>query len=190
MRILLVIAHDKKDSLTWQLAEHTAQKCRIESPQAQVTILDLYAHANNIPFFQHEKKLLESSEFFIMNRDLILNTDRIALFFPVYWYSTPGIMKCWIDLITNYAWRYQGGRVAQPLHPIKKALIVSSTMSPRWYTLFLCNPAQNQVKQTLRWMGIKEMLTLEIGSTGTMNSTRMANTKCMLNRLCKRLIAQ
>ncbi|PLK70269.1 NADPH oxidoreductase [Rhizobium sp. TH135] len=37
---------------------------------------------------------------------ILLNHDRIALQFPFYWYSSPPVMKSWMDQVLSYGFAY------------------------------------------------------------------------------------
>lgn len=155
LKVLMVVAHDIKQSLTYSLydaiSEYLATKNNIE-----LLNLDLYDHAKEIPFYIHDMQQLEASSFFQKNKELILQADRIILFFPVYWYSTPAIVKAWIDLITRYAWNYKNGECAQPLHHITKVLSISSSIAKHpWYKFLYEHPVQKQITDTFKFMGIK-----------------------------------
>ena len=154
VKVLLVVAHDIKQSLTYSLydaiSDYLATKHTVE-----LLNLDLYDYAAEIPFYRHDPEFLEESHFFKQNRELILQADRVILFFPVYWYSTPAIVKARIDLITNYAWAYKSGVHAEPLHHITKVLSVNSAIAKRpWYAFFIEHPAQRQITDTFRFMGV------------------------------------
>jgi putative NADPH-quinone reductase len=100
--------------------------------------------------------------------------DRLFVVYPVYWYAVPGILKCWIDLITNFAWKFQGGNTAKPLHTIKKALVVNSASMSNWHKwLFTRNSASEMLKETFKWWGIKGYDFYEIGNTSKLTPTKI-----------------
>lgn len=39
-------------------------------------------------------------------QDLLLNHDVFVMQFPFYWYSSPPILKQWIDLVLEHGWAY------------------------------------------------------------------------------------
>lgn len=39
-------------------------------------------------------------------QELLEQHDRIVLQFPLYWYSTPPLLKKWQDLVLTYGWAY------------------------------------------------------------------------------------
>lgn len=42
-------------------------------------------------------------------QELLLSHDRIVLQFPLYWYSTPSLLKKWMDEVLTYGWAYGTG---------------------------------------------------------------------------------
>lgn len=53
--------------------------------------------------------------------------DRIVLQFPMYWYSTPSLLKQWQDDVLTYGWAY--GSTGTALHG-KELLVAASSGSP------------------------------------------------------------
>ena len=59
-----------------------------------ITINDLYAHYPDFLIdISREQELCESHDIIIFQH-------------PFYWYSTPSIMKEWLDLVLQYGWAY------------------------------------------------------------------------------------
>lgn len=128
MKIYAILAHDKKDSLNHYLFTQIVK--HLKSKNAEVDILNLYDHEKQIPFYSHDKEKLKQNEFYKENKKRFMQADSLLIVYPVYWYSPPGILKCWMDLITNFAWKYEGKESATALHKIKNALIISTSSSP------------------------------------------------------------
>lgn len=88
-RILILFAHP------------AMQKSRINRTlitavqgQAQVTFHDLYAAYPEFDIdVQHEQRLL-------------IDHDIIIMHHPMFWYSTPAILKEWQDLVLQHGWAY------------------------------------------------------------------------------------
>ena len=38
--------------------------------------------------------------------DLLENVENVILQFPLYWYSSPPILKKWLDDVLSYGWAY------------------------------------------------------------------------------------
>lgn len=173
MNIYAIIADDRPNSLLRELASVALQGAAGKGNQ--VTILDLYEHEATIPFYRtkvvqdgKQVDLLEQSKFFQLNKQHFMQADRLFIAYPVYWHSVPGIMKCWIDLITNYAWKFEGGTRAQALHKIQKALVLNTSMQPT--ARFWHHSASRQLKKTFRWMGVPQVLVHEVGDVYSLSA--------------------
>ena len=168
MKVYAIIADDRVESLTRTLFTQAVES--MVRRGHTVHVLDLYEYAAVMPFYRHavvrdgkRKEPLEQSEFYRSNREQVMAADRLLISFPTYWYGVPGILKCWIDLINNFAWNYEGGRRARSKHKIEKALVISTMMQKRrllWHQL-----ACRQVRNTLLWMGVPKVLCYEVGES-------------------------
>lgn len=77
-----------------------------------VTLRDMYAiYPDGVVDVAAEQQALEAA-------------DRIVLQFPVYWYSTPALLKSWEDAVLTYGWAY--GSEGTALHG-KELLVAAST---------------------------------------------------------------
>lgn len=59
-------------------------------------------------------------------------TDRIVLQFPMYWYSTPALLKEWLDRVLEYGWAY--GSQGNALRGKEIILAFSQGAKPEDYT--------------------------------------------------------
>lgn len=189
MRILAIVAHDKATSLTKTIFNHALAFLR-EQKNIELDILDLYDHASEIPFYASDRAQLEANAFYQENKERILKADRLLIVFPTYWYGVPGILKCWFDLINQFAWKFNGPyRTAIPLHFIKKALMINLTITPRWYNLlWLGDPARDQVKKTLQFLGIEPIMYTVDRST-RLNEKQLKKHKANIAHLCGNLFS-
>lgn len=169
--VYAILAHPNKDSLTGRLFYETVQHLKTQG--VTVDVLDLYEHAGRIPFFISPKQL-EENDFFKENRQRFMAADRLFIVYPVYWYAVPGILKCWLDLITNFAWKYEGKHHAKALHNIQKALVVNTASISNWRK-WLCtrNSASEMLKESFKWMSIKSYDFYEIGNTSQLTTTKI-----------------
>jgi Putative NADPH-quinone reductase (modulator of drug activity B) len=56
-------------------------------------------------------------------QELLLQYDRIVLQFPFYWYSSPPLLKKWLDEVMTFGWAYgPGGH-----HLIGKEFLIATT---------------------------------------------------------------
>ncbi len=91
-KILVLFAHPRKST-------SVAQKVMLDSIEGLdgVTIHDLYA---TYPNFMIDVRAEQA---------LLLEHDIIVLQHPFYWYSSPAIIKEWLDLVLEYGWAYGTG---------------------------------------------------------------------------------
>ena len=169
MKILAILAHDKKESLNnfifSKIIDYLKNKNSETGNNIEIETLNLYDYADQIPFYIHDKEKLESNSFFQKNKSLILSADRLIIVHPIYWYSLPSILKTWVDLITNYAYKYVSGNNANALHNIKKVFVVNTSLMPLFYRkYFTANPAKKQLLYTFKFIGIKDINFYEIGN--------------------------
>lgn len=89
-KVLVILAHpDLKNSIVNQAWKRKAEECK-----EKVLIHDLYMEYPDYNIdVKKEKELLEKFE-------------NIILQFPFYWYSSPPLLKKWIDEVLEYGWAY------------------------------------------------------------------------------------
>ncbi|MFT8871917.1 MAG: NAD(P)H-dependent oxidoreductase [Sporolactobacillus sp.] len=95
MKILDIVAHP-------HLGQSVVNKAWMErlAREPAVTVHDLYgAYPNQVIDVAREQKLL-------------LAHDRIVFQFPMYWYSSPALLKEWQDVVLTHGWAY-GSRGTQ-----------------------------------------------------------------------------
>ncbi|UKS25776.1 NAD(P)H-dependent oxidoreductase [Paenibacillus sp. HWE-109] len=110
MKTLVIVAHPNLSAsrVNRRLAEEMEK-------QAHVTVHRLYdVYSDEQIDVAAEQKLLEAH-------------DRIILQFPFYWYSSPPLLKKWLDAVLTYGWAY--GSEGDKLHG-KDLLIAISTGGP------------------------------------------------------------
>jgi NAD(P)H dehydrogenase (quinone) len=127
MNVLVVICHPRRNSLTGVLADAFIEGLK-ESGHG-VEIADL--HAENFdprmpvadePDYGDPDKVYSEAVRDEMAR--IERNDAIAMFFPVWWWSVPALLKGWIDRVWNFGWAY-GWADTRAQIPLDKALMVA-----------------------------------------------------------------
>lgn len=123
MNVLVVISHPRRESLTGALADAFIEGLEAAGHGAEVA--DLYAEnfdplvrPADEPDYSDPTKTYSPEVHAEMAR--IERNDAIAMFFPVWWWSVPAMLKGWIDRVWNNGWAYGGGSV-----PVEKALMVA-----------------------------------------------------------------
>lgn len=91
MKVLVIVAHPN-------LEDSKVNRAWVDELQAQqnnsLTIHELYTvYPNGEIDVEKEQKLAEEH-------------DRIVFQFPLYWYSTPPILKKWQDVVLTYGWAF------------------------------------------------------------------------------------
>lgn len=158
VRLYAIFANDKITGTTYQLFNHAVQT--FQDKGYHVDKLHLYDFEDKIPFFHHDQKLMESYPFYQENKERFLNADALLLVFPLYWYSVPAIMKAWLDMINGWAYKYEKGIHANPLHNIKKTFVLYASMQDRQLLEeVLHNPVENQLSETCKFIGIPDFYT-------------------------------
>jgi NAD(P)H dehydrogenase (quinone) len=109
MNVLLVLAHPRRDSLTGQAAEAFASAA-IERGHT-IEWADLVAERFD-PVLQEPDEPNWNDSHKTYSAEVLLEMARIernhatVMFFPVYWWSMPAILKGWIDRVWNNGWAY------------------------------------------------------------------------------------
>ncbi|BCG61610.1 hypothetical protein PUR_50350 [Paenibacillus sp. URB8-2] len=80
--------------------------------EEDVTVHDLYAE-------YPDKQINVERE-----QQLLLEHDRIVFQFPLYWYSSPSLLKEWQDVVLTYGWAY--GSQGMKLHGKEFGLAIST----------------------------------------------------------------
>ncbi len=65
-------------------------------------------------------------------QQLLLRHDTIILQHPFYWYSSPAILKQWMDLVLEHGWAY--GREGRMLHGKRMLNVISAGGSAEAYS--------------------------------------------------------
>ncbi|TGA96608.1 general stress protein [Sporolactobacillus shoreae] len=89
MKILDIVVHPHLE----QSVINKAWMNRLQQ-ESDITIHDLYGtYPNGIIDVKKEQQLL-------------LEHDRIVFQFPMYWYSSPSLLKEWLDVVLTHGWAY------------------------------------------------------------------------------------
>lgn len=156
MKVYAIFANDNTKGTTHKL--FTQAVTALQELGHDVDILNLYDREKEIPFFRHDRAHMENHPFYLENKARFLQADALLMVFPLFWYSVPGIMKAWLDMINAWAYKYESGTYAHPLHKIKQALIIYSAMQDKQHMdKDLHNPVEHQLSETCKFIGIPEV---------------------------------
>jgi len=89
-KTLILLAHPHMD-------QSRLNKTLLEAikDESDITVHDLYANYTSIHDIDVKKE-----------QALLLSHDRIVFQFPLYWFSTPGLLKDWQDKVLEYGFAY------------------------------------------------------------------------------------
>ncbi len=109
MKILVVIAHPRENSLTHQAASAFAEAAQANGHE--VEFADLVAE-NFDPVLKAEDEPdwsgrdIDFAEDVRREMERVERNDATVLFFPVWWWSMPAILKGWIDRVWAQNWAF------------------------------------------------------------------------------------
>jgi NAD(P)H dehydrogenase (quinone) len=104
MKVLVVMAHPRRDSLTGQIAD--AVVAGLQEAGHETELADLYGEGfdplimpPDEPDWGREDKVYSESTQAEIAR--LQRNDGLVLVFPIWWWSFPAIMKGWVDRVWN-----------------------------------------------------------------------------------------
>lgn len=157
MRTLLVFAHVRRSSLTGQAAdafgaEASAKGHTIEWADLAGEHFDPVLREADEPDWNDPAKTYSEEVEREMRR--IERNEATVMFFPVYWWSMPALLKGWIDRVWNFGWAY--GEVAFPQRRVWMIGVAGNTASA--YAKRSYDSAMQTQMETgiLAYCGIKE----------------------------------
>lgn len=106
MKTLVIVAHPNLD-------QSRINKCWVQELEKhdQITVHKLYDEYPNFAIDVEREQ------------ELLLEHDRIVLQFPLYWYSSPALLKKWQDEVLTYGFAY--GSQGTKLHGKQLGLAIS-----------------------------------------------------------------
>ncbi|KAI8885024.1 flavodoxin-like protein [Backusella circina FSU 941] len=114
MKILIIFAHNRPNSLTGQI-KGSFEKGLKEGGH-QTDTLDLHKIGWKPVLYEEDEPDYSSrgnqhfSEEVKREQERLLNYDAIAFVFPTYWWNMPAILKGYIDRVFNYEYAYGTNR--------------------------------------------------------------------------------
>ena len=105
------------------------------------------------------------------------NADNLFFIFPVWWYDIPAVLKGFLDFLFKKKSAYEIGENDIPkgkLTFIKKATIISTMKSPKWYywLLYRHSIKHSFIKGTLKFCGIKNIKWINITNIENMGDQK------------------
>lgn len=110
MHALIVVAHPDRKSLSYSVAAHVAEGVALSGARNSFEIADLAAEGFDPRFTAtdlalHRREVPPPADV-AAEQARIDRADALALVYPVYWWSMPGLLKGWIDRVFANGWAY------------------------------------------------------------------------------------
>lgn len=89
---------------------------------------------------------------------LLVRHDFVVLQFPMYWYSTPPLLKQWEDLVLEHGWAYGSRGTALEGKTLVCAISAggrATAYAPRGYNRFTVRQLLAPIEQTARLCGMR-----------------------------------
>jgi putative NADPH-quinone reductase len=183
MKLYAIFANDNVTGTTFKLFKHAI--ATFKDKGYQIDELNLYDKEKEIPFFRHDRNYMESHPFYMENQKRFMQADALLLVFPLYWYSVPAILKAWLDLINGWAYKYESGMYAKPLHKIKKVFIIYACMQNKEnLQKSLGNPLELQLLETCKFIGIPEIHTHIVDNVNKLKPEEIEKHLKDINKFC------
>lgn len=184
MKVYAIFANDNIKGTSYKLFTQGVES--LKNQGHEVDILLLYDKEHDIPFFKSDREYMESHPFYIENKKRFLRADALLVVFPLFWYSVPGILKAWLDMINAWAYNYESGIHAKALHSIKKALVIYTSMqSKEILSTRLHSPVENQLSETFRFIGIPEIEMYHVDNVNNIDPDKLAEHIEQIQKICK-----
>ncbi len=127
MKVLVVMAHPRRDSLTGQIADAVAAGLAETDHEAEFA--DLYGEGfdplitpPDEPDWGHEDKVYSGGTQAEIER--LQRNDGVILVFPIWWWSFPAMLKGWVDRVWNKDVAYGANKLSH-----KRALALGLSAS-------------------------------------------------------------
>lgn len=179
MDSLIIVAHPNPGSARSMNASILAAAKKILAAKGNVTVRDLYAMKFNPVLSGADfEKMQQGSvaDDVKVEQDLIRKAGRLVFVNPVWWASTPAMLKGYIDRVFSYgfAYAFEGGQI-KGLLAGRKAVVINTHGAPaEHYGPMREAMARSFEDGTLRFCGIEVERHLWFG--GALNSDEAART--------------
>jgi len=171
MKPLIIYAHPLNGSFCHAVKEKIIET--LKEKGEEYNIIDLYADKFDPVMSGEDLRLYSKGESTDPNVDKYLNllseTNRIYLIFPVWWGVMPAMLKGLFDkvFLPKRAYKYQKSGMLEAKFPqIKKAVIFNTLGGPKLYhNLMLRFPVKRVVgNTTLKMIGVKKIQIVQFDS--------------------------
>lgn len=154
--ILIINGHPAEDSYSAALANAYLQGATKGNFNVKSTSVRDLNFNPNLKYGYKKRMAMEPDIENAINQ--MKEADHIVWVFPLWWQSTPALLKGFIDrtFLPGIAYDMRDRKLPKKLFKGKTSRMIVTSDTPMWYgTLFLKNPAINQFKKgTLNFTGI------------------------------------
>jgi len=148
MNSLIIVAHPKKDSFSFAMADKYIELAKNKNYNLEV--LDLYREENQQPFFNfvNANELQQTNEMAYF-QEKIKWADELVFIFPYWWGGMPSILKNFIDwnLSKGFAFAYVNSR-PKGLLTNKTVKIYTTTGAPSF--IYKITGANRRFRKTIQ----------------------------------------
>jgi len=140
MKVLVVFVHPRRDSFTGAVLDSFLEGLNDAGHEAAVA--DLYGEGFDPRFgdadFSHFNGLGPIPEEIRDEQRRIESADGLVFIFPVWWWSTPAMLKGWIDRVFTGGWAYDyvDGKSAGLLKDRPVLWLASAAVGPETYAKY------------------------------------------------------
>jgi NAD(P)H dehydrogenase (quinone) len=163
VRVLVVLAHPRRDSFNAALAEALCEGLRRDGHEPDLA--DLYEEGFRPDLTAEDLRIYQSGA---VPPDVAPYHARIgaarglAFVFPVWWFGMPAVMKGFVDrvLFEGFAFRFRASGMAEGLLTHPRALVLNTTgvTATLYRTMGFGRPLKRSFDSwTLRMCGIREV---------------------------------
>ncbi|WP_110589896.1 NAD(P)H-dependent oxidoreductase [Microbacterium suaedae] len=172
MSALVIDGHPNPDSLTAALARRYAEA---HGDARLLAVRDLTFDPIMRRGYRGEQPLEPDLRAAL---DDLLAADHVAVATPVWWASTPALLKGFLDriLLPKITYRYRSNGLPEGLLREKTGRILMTSDSPRWFLSLTGDPAVKHLKnQTMQFCGIRPVRLTRFTGVREADDARRAN---------------
>ncbi|MGW9113989.1 NAD(P)H-dependent oxidoreductase [Microbacterium sp. NPDC055683] len=183
MSALVIDGHPSPESLTAALARGYAQA------HGDATLLALRDLAFDPVLRAGYRGVQELEPDLERAVSLLLAADHLVVATPVWWASTPALLKGFFDrvLLPKTAYRYRSNGLPEGLLTARSGRILLTSDSPRWFLAWTGDPATRQVRdQTMRFCGVRGVRATRFTAVRRADAARRDVWLASVERLARR----
>ncbi|PTA68169.1 NAD(P)H-dependent oxidoreductase [Deinococcus arcticus] len=167
MSTLVINAHPNPGSFCRALAEHYAEGARTAGPADVIHLAELTFDPILHRSYQGSQALEPDLE---RVQALLRGCTHLCVVYPVWWGGPPALLKGFLDrtFLPGFAFRYRGRGLPEQLLRGRRARVLVTSDSPRWYLHLTGDSAVRSVKNsTLAFSGFRPVQATRLGPVRT-----------------------